>query len=150
MVVAVEPDPRNIALLRANTSSYSQVVVVEAACSRTKGTGYLSLATNPLLSALSTHETGDGEVSITTLDDIFDEVLDGGREGKRYVCKIDVEGSALEVLSGGIRFLETTSTEIVLEASDSDLDALSGLLPMHRAKQLARGYYHLIPQTGKT
>ena len=148
LVISIEPDPRNIALLQANTASYPQVVVIEAAYGRTKGMRYLSQAPNPLLSSLSRDESGEA-VTLATLDDIFDEILFKRWRGRKYFCKIDVEGAGLEVLSGGGRFLEAFRPEVVVEASESELKGLRKLVPSHTIKELAHGYYHLIPRTSE-
>jgi FkbM family methyltransferase len=101
-VVAVEPDPRNVADLRTNIAlNDANISVVHAAVAAVPGKTSLLLGVEPTESRLvEAHYTqnpwsGSAEVTVTTLDELAD------RHGHPGVIKIDVEGAEAEVLRGG-------------------------------------------------
>ncbi len=151
IVICVEPDPRNIPILRSNTSSYPQVVIVEKACGRTEGEADFLQHLNPLNSAIS--DEGKSHVSLTTLDAITEDVLSTLESPRNCVCKIDVEGAGLDVILGGLSFFRSYRPDIILEISDEELSELTKLLPSYSIECLARGYYgyyYLHPSEGRT
>jgi FkbM family methyltransferase len=101
-VVAVEPDPRNVADLRANVGlNDAHIDVVHAAVAGVPGKTSLLLGVERTESRLAdAHYTenpwsGSVDVAVTTLDELAD------RYGSPGVIKIDVEGAEVEVLRGG-------------------------------------------------
>jgi FkbM family methyltransferase len=101
-VVAVEPDPRNVAELEANIALNDvNVVVVQAAAAAKPGQTNLLLGVEPSESRLveAHYEknpwSASAPVRVTTLDELAEQ------HGYPGVIKIDVEGAEEEVLQGG-------------------------------------------------
>lgn len=99
-VVAIEPEPLNLAHLRTNVAAHGadNVVVVPLALTRDRRT--VRIARPPLNSggAGCYHDRADGyptaEVRSTTLDAIFDEYV----PGRCRLLKVDCEGAEHEIL----------------------------------------------------
>jgi FkbM family methyltransferase len=120
-VVAVEPQPDLVAVLRRLYGKDPRVVIEASAVGAQPGTATLRVATRtPTVSTVapswieevrrdprfgSVHWDQELTVPLTTLDEIID------RHGAPRFCKIDVEGSELDVLRGLTRPLEALSFE---------------------------------------
>lgn len=133
-VVAVEPQPDCLRVLRLLHGRDPLVTVRAAAVGATRGTGRLNVSTaSPTLSTMSQEwidevsadEQFTGidwdstvEVEVVTLDDLVD------RYGEPAFCKIDVEGFEVDVLSGLGRALRALSFEYLPAAHDRALEAL--------------------------
>lgn len=106
-VISIEANPQIASLLRANTSTYPSITVVEAAvgaCSETKI--YYSVpgksaqgSFDPIRAAENLSAALDAKpLSVVQLRTVLDHV---GLHGKRIACiKIDTEGTELDVLAG--------------------------------------------------
>lgn len=146
LVVAIEPDPRNLPLLMANTSCYPQVTVVPKACGRTEGTTRLLQDGNPLWSEINAETPKTIEVDMTTLDNCVKELPAKYRsENRKYFAKIDVEKAELSVIRGGQWFVDTFKPEMVVEAFPDNAQSLSGLLPRYNLRKIAESYFFLSP-----
>jgi len=121
-LVAIEPDPLNVARLRANIARNraSNIEVIEVALSDREGTvglgvpsagnrGGTRVETSPTLTT--------AEVHTTTLDKIAETHL----ELRPNLLKIDVEGYETNVLRGGLGFIAAFRPVIFLEVSDEHL-----------------------------
>ncbi len=120
-VVAVEPQPHLMQLLRRWYGASPQVTLVEAAVGAQAGVQQLFISERtPTVSTLSPqwmHDVGQAEsfahvhwegaagVQVTTLDDLI------ALHGEPVFCKIDVEGYELEALLGLSRPLQGLSIE---------------------------------------
>jgi FkbM family methyltransferase len=118
-VVAVEADPANCVLLRANVgvNRLGAVRIVETAVSDTVGT--IEFATFAAWSSVGRIARGDTPddanivtVSVTTLDDLAGQ----GKEGPPRLIKIDVEGDEASVIRGALGVLEQFGPVVVVEA----------------------------------
>jgi FkbM family methyltransferase len=106
-VVAIEPEPTNLNLLRQNilNNGFSNITVVDKACTSHRGKVKLYLAplscgaslVNPLLVSSGKHI----EVQADTLDDILSDLA----LSRVNFIKIDAEGSELEILKGAEKTL---------------------------------------------
>ncbi|MFN7917809.1 MAG: FkbM family methyltransferase [Vicinamibacterales bacterium] len=140
VVVAIEPAPDNLGLLRENLArnglSHVQVVAGGAGPQRARRTLFLRGAVSAVNSfyAESCYGTVSGttEVEVAPLDDLV--------PGPARLVKIDVEGAELEVLEGMSRLLSSPALTLVVEwhpllqrAAGAETDALPHWL-------LARGF----------
>jgi FkbM family methyltransferase len=107
-VIAFEPLPDNVAVLRHNVAlnAFDNVTVFECAVARASGTAELRLAAEPTWAKLSAEGAaaapGDSlRVRVVTID----ELIDAGTIPPPALLKIDVEGAELDVLAGMSRAL---------------------------------------------
>lgn len=136
-VVAVEPQPHCMQLLRRLYGRTPEVTLVEQAVGAAPGTQTMLVSEgNPTVSTLSPdwiHAVQQVDsfaavrwdstvtVAVTTLDDLID------RYGEPAFCKIDVEGFELEVLAGLTRPLAALSFETIPAVPDLALGCLERL-----------------------
>lgn len=134
-VVAVEPQPDFVRILRLFFGRDRGVTIVAKALGERAGAARLGIATTtPTVSSLSTdwmHTVATDrsfakvrwdrsvEVEVTTLDDLVSAY------GEPAFCKIDVEGFEADVLRGLSRPLRALSFEYLPMAHDAALAALA-------------------------
>ena len=133
-VVAVEPQPDFVRLLRLFFGRDRDVTIVAKALGARPGTARLGIATaTPTVSSLSpgwidqvatdrsfarVRWDRSVEVEVTTLDDLI------AVHGEPAFCKIDVEGFEADVLRGLHRPLRTLSFEYLPMAHDAAMQVL--------------------------
>jgi FkbM family methyltransferase len=133
-VVAVEPQPDCLRILRLFFGRDPRVTIVPTAVGAHPGRARLAVSSaTPTVSSMSTEwrrtVTADErfarirwdrslEVPVTTLDDLI------AAHGEPAFCKIDVEGFEVEVLRGLSRPLRALSYEYLPPAHDAALTAL--------------------------
>lgn len=136
-VVALEPQPHLMRVLRLLYGSDQAVTLVEAAAGATPGTApLLSPTANPTVASLSRdwiaavsrsrefrglRWTERPIVAVTTLDTLI------AQHGVPSFCKIDVEGFENEVLKGLTQPLPALSIEYVRPAVNIAVEAISRL-----------------------
>jgi FkbM family methyltransferase len=114
-VIAVEPTPDNLEVLRRNVASSGCTNVQIAAVAAGRAAGARDLFVRGDVSAVNSffaescyaHVTQVMRVPVVPLD----ELVDGGAN----VVKIDVEGAELEVLEGMARLLATPRIALIVE-----------------------------------
>jgi FkbM family methyltransferase len=130
-VIAVEPLPSNLQLLRANVSlnELDNVRIFPVALGEREDHVQLHVAADPAFSSLETPKTGPTaktlRIPMSRLDNLWREC------GRPFVIlvKVDVEGAELGALKGSEDLLESCRPLIMLEANDaSHLDALTNWL----------------------
>jgi FkbM family methyltransferase len=148
-VIAVEPQPDCLRVLRLFYGRDRHVTIVPLAVGASAGRATLSVSSaTPTVSTMSpewiTSVTADRrfgrvhwdtpvEVDVSTLDDLI------ARHGEPAFCKIDVEGFEVEVLSGLSRPLRALSFEYLPPAHDEALAALD------RVERLGAYHYNYSP-----
>jgi FkbM family methyltransferase len=114
-VVAIEPTPDNLAVLRSNvaTAGLRNVAVEPVAAGRTRGTrdlfvrGTVSAVNSLFPLSCYASVTDVLPVPVVPLDELVDGAVD--------VVKIDVEGAELDVLEGMSRLLRAPRVVLIVE-----------------------------------
>ncbi len=113
-VVAFEPVPENLSVLKRNLSlnALGNVAIVEAACGRTNGVTAMQMGRNFSTARMA----GEGRsVSLTTID----SVMSAEARPVRFM-KIDIEGAELFALEGSIETIaRSPDIELILEYNES-------------------------------
>ncbi|MBA7692614.1 hypothetical protein ES703_101181 [subsurface metagenome] len=118
LVIAIEPEPRNLAILQHNIESHSltNVKIVSKAIFNEKTTVRLYLQDLSVHHSLSYRSGNYIEVEADSLDNIVSEL---GLDHVDFV-KIDVEGAELEILKGAEKMLTSPGIRLSI-ASYHDL-----------------------------
>lgn len=126
-VIACEPAPGTMALLRANVARnrYDWVELHEVAVAETPGRLELEdLGAGSGFSSFAPAQAGRGrriEVPVTTLDKLAGDDLSRTR-----VVKLDVEGAELRALQGATQLLETARPDFIVELEPEHLERQGG------------------------
>ena len=123
-IYCIEPSPKAFACLEAmiRTNGFDNCHAIRTAVGAERGSAYLESSDTLALSALS--PTGAGvPVDVRTLDDIAAEI---GIE-RLDLLKIDVEGSELAALKGGLATTRTHNPLVYLELNCLTL-SVSGMI----------------------
>ena len=102
-IVAVEPEPENLAFLRVNVSKLGNVQIVEKCAWKGRQRMKLYIGPTYLMHSLVLPYKGD---YIWVQSDTLDNIISGLGIDKVDFIKIDVEGAELEVLEGAERVLK--------------------------------------------
>jgi FkbM family methyltransferase len=120
-VFAFEPEPTNLARLRANIAqnAFANVQIYPVAAAERTGQGVLHLSTDPMYHSLADIFEGrtagaDIVVETRTLDEVW---RTAGSPTVSYI-KIDTEGTELSVLKGGEDLLATEAPTLLVETRD--------------------------------
>ncbi len=131
-VIAFEPLPRNVELLRdhIHINNLSNVEVIDAAVADRMGSASFDDQRNPSMGQLS--ETGRMEVRTVALDDL----VQGGTIPPPNFIKIDVEGAEEAVLKGSEGILAAHQPTIFLATHGDEVKAHCLQYLAHRAYTL--------------
>jgi FkbM family methyltransferase len=106
VIVAVEPMPRALRLLRKSADSRSDIQVVP--CAIGEASGYAHLCEARFLDFSQVQYSSAGEVQVVTIDDL------AGQFGHPDFIKIDVEGAELMALRGAVQTLSNARPPFIL------------------------------------
>ena len=114
LVIAIEPEPRNLMLLEQNVkgNNLSNVVIVGKAVSESPDRGKLYLGDDSYGHSLAWQTPRFVEVEIDSLDNIVSRLK---LERVNFI-KIDVEGMELEVLKGAEKILGRAGVKLAIAA----------------------------------
>jgi len=116
-LLAVEPDPRNLPVLKLNLNKLKykdSVSLFEGAVGKEDGSGFVSMASKSNLTTISGIKQDElaSEVRLKSIKSLTEEFLDG----KVNMVRMDIEGFEVEVLGGAIDFFaKQTSCNILVE-----------------------------------
>lgn len=109
-VVAIEPDPGNARVLRANLSASSKLIVLEAAIGSEPG--YVSMIPGEHSWGVQT-ERSDAGCPIVTIDQAAEQV----ENGSLFLVKIDIEGFESDLFASNTDWLDRAAA-VYLEPHD--------------------------------
>lgn len=112
VVVAVEPEPENYALLARNAAAFPNIVPIRAAVSDHHGRVTLINAGEAAW-GWATREEAEGEVETVTIADLFARVPNGAP----LIVKIDIEGGEVDLFRSNTEWTAATPL-IVFEDHD--------------------------------
>ncbi len=109
-VVAIEPEPSNVAVLRKNASDKPRLLILESAVGSTPG--FVSLHDHGLAWATRTIRAETG-VPVVTMAEAFQRVSNG----RPFIAKIDIEGFEYDLFSKNLDWLDDVYV-VYIEAHD--------------------------------
>jgi FkbM family methyltransferase len=119
LVMAIEPDDRNLTLLDKNVNTLKNVMVYKAAAAANCGTLQIELQSNPLF-----NEPVEASVPLNSnIKDIESITLDSllpvlsKRQSTSVLIKIDVEGGEVGVLQGALELLKNSHPTLIIEVA---------------------------------
>ncbi|RLI87542.1 MAG: hypothetical protein DRP01_01665 [Archaeoglobales archaeon] len=134
-VIAIEPDPSNIAVLKLNIAlnEIENIEIMETAVSNFTGTGYL-IQQGAQSHLVKTDQKEEAiEVPVWRLDDLIDEC---------HVIKIDVEGHEENVIYGAYGLIQKCKPIMVIEHHEERGFPIKGSRQRIQS-YLAKDYYML-------
>jgi FkbM family methyltransferase len=131
--ICLEPDPRNVPLLRKNLELNGvKAKVIEAAVAATAGQLKLRFDENPTCSALESSTMHDLAHTVSVLVQTVPEVMAEAGWGEIDLVKIDIEGTEDELLGKNNSWLERTKAVIMeIHPSTTEERIASYLRPFH-------------------
>jgi len=137
LVIAVEPNPGSVELLRRNVRGLKNVVMVEAALG--EGSGIAGLVGSGILAHV---ELGRGDrVKVIALDDLMEEL---GVEPT--LLKMDIEGMECAALRGGLRSLRTVRRAVIEVHGPQNMEECPRLLEAQGFRTAFIGARELFPR----
>lgn len=142
-VIAVEPNPRMVAILRnrfRRAVSDERLTIMPVALSATEGNAILHIpkgkpALASLQATLDRPDSSSIDVECRTLDAIIMDQID--------MAKIDVEGAELDVLSGARHILSRDKPALLIEAENRHNPNVLTKLRSFLEPMGYRGFYYL-------
>jgi FkbM family methyltransferase len=120
-VIAFEPVPRNVDLLRTNieNNKLRNVQVAEVAASDRCGQAVIRIAENLSTASLTWHRSNPSAIELVIRTVAIDELVEAGDLDEPKFVKIDVEGAEGQVLQGMRRTVATAKPVVFVECSDA-------------------------------
>ena len=129
-VIAFEPIPQNIALLRQNIelNGLQNIRLLELAASDKSGEAVIRLAENLATASMVWHRNNPAAIELSIKTAAVDDLVAAGDLGYPAFVKIDVEGAEGSVLLGMRRTLATSTPVLFVECSDASRETAWNLL----------------------
>jgi FkbM family methyltransferase len=120
-VIAFEPVPSNISLLRTNieNNKLTNVRVMEVAASDRCGTAVIRMTKNLSTASLIWHRNDPSATEVVIRTVAIDELVKAGVFSEPRFVKIDVEGAESQVLEGMRHTLAASRPVLFVECSDA-------------------------------
>ena len=132
-VVAFEPVPRNVDLLRRNIqdNGLTNIQLLEVAASDRGGETVIRIAESFSTASLIWHQDNPSALEVVIKTVAIDDLVEAGELSEPTFVKIDVEGAEGKVLRGMHRTLANAAPVVFVECSDAGRETawhlLSGL-----------------------
>ena len=150
-VVAIEPDDRNLRILKMNINANKNVLVYNFALG-SNGFYYLHPKTNPLYTQTSKIPS-KFKIPSMSLDTLYENLRKkiGNLGSYQVIVKIDVEGRELDIIRNGLKFLKEVRPCLIIESWPSSFDKLRAHLKRlkYRSYYLFKHYYLFVSETSK-
>jgi len=122
LVIAIEPDERNLRVLRKNLGSLNNTQIIEGAVGCADKL-YLVTSSEPVYNRTETCNNSQGleEIKSLRLDElvtILDNFMTKVSRKPKVVIKVDVEGNELDVIRSGLALIRKYSPTIIIEGLD--------------------------------
>ena len=129
-VIAFEPVPRNVELLRRNIedNQLANVHLLAVAASDKCGEEVIRIAENPSTASLVWHRDNPAAVGLVIKTVVIDDLVDMGDLPEPTFVKIDVEGAEGQVLKGMRRTVAKARPILFVECSDAGRETTWPLL----------------------
>lgn len=120
-VIAFEPLPRNVDLLRTSieVNGLKNIRVLDVAASDQRGETVLRVVENPSMASTVWHKNDPFAKEIVVETVAIDDLVEAGDLGHPRFVKIDVEGAEGSVLLGMRRTVEASQPVLFVECSDT-------------------------------
>jgi FkbM family methyltransferase len=120
-VIAFEPVPRNIDLLRDNieVNRLNNITLLRLAASDRCGQAVIRMAENPSTASMVWHRDNPSATDIVIRTVAIDDLIEAGELGYPRFVKIDVEGAEGSVLLGMGRTLAAAQPILFVECSEA-------------------------------
>lgn len=111
-VVAIEPEPGNVAMCRKNIAGRASISLIDAAVGSSSGRVSLH---NPAGEAWSprSERRDDGDITVVTIQDAVDTVPNG----QLFIVKMDIEGFESDVFVSGTEWIDAAAV-LMIEIHD--------------------------------
>ncbi len=129
-VIAFEPLPRNVDLLRKNIeiNKLSNITLLDLAASDKCGEAVIRLAENPSTASMVWHRNNPSATEIVVRAIAIDDLVKAGELNYPRFVKIDVEGAEGAVLRGMRRTITSSQPVLFVECSDAGRETAWGML----------------------
>jgi FkbM family methyltransferase len=129
-VIAFEPVPRNVDLLRRNVedNELTNVQLLAVAASDKYGEAVIRVAENPSTASLVWHRDNPAALGVVIKTVAIDDLVGGGDVPEPTFVKIDVEGAEGQVLRGMHRTVAKARPVLFIECSDAGRETTWPLL----------------------
>ena len=129
-VIAFEPVPRNIDLLRTNieNNKLTNIQVLDVAASDRSGEAVIRIAENFSTASMTWHRNDPSAIELVIKTVAIDELIEAGDLCEPKFVKIDVEGAEGQVLQGMRRTVAAAKPVLFVECSDAGRETAWHLL----------------------
>jgi FkbM family methyltransferase len=124
-VIAFEPLPRNVDLLRKNieVNKLENILLLDVAASEGCGEAVIRIAQNPATASMLWHRNDPSATELVIRTVAIDDLVTRHEIGQPRFVKIDVEGAEAYVLHGMRRTIAASKPILFIECSESGREA---------------------------
>lgn len=112
IVIAIEPEPKNISYLKRNTEPFRNIKIIDSAISNYNGVGTLYISNASPCHTLTHKHKDSVEIKVNTLDSIATQL----KLPHIDFIKMDIEGANLIALEGATETLKRPEVKLAIAA----------------------------------